>query len=368
MTFELNKKQRGVGLIELMVSITIGLFVLAGVMQLYLTSSQNVSSFEGSSRIQENARYAFTRFEQDIGMAGNMGCFSKSVIGSAEGSSSRIINVLGEDSGAGGVFSFDYFISGENDNQPGAAGANSSDRLILRYASAGQRYPVVQINDAAQTLEVQAGVVGSISDNQVLMLGDCSNTVIFSASDIDTTNNRIEYAVGTADGNGTQFNANLPEPPLTEIFTAVSDVNDLKSDEQRVFLFAGKSGAFDYKIGTSAAGTAAGSSCDAATPEYCALFRSGDEIVEGVEDLDFEYGWLEGSPPALKFVNAAQVDAQADPVNAWKSIDRVRVTATFNSINNAVTNEGAGLIKRTYSRVFVVPNQLPLAMDLENAL
>jgi prepilin-type N-terminal cleavage/methylation domain-containing protein len=33
--------QRGVTLVELMISITLGLFILAGVLQMYATSSQN---------------------------------------------------------------------------------------------------------------------------------------------------------------------------------------------------------------------------------------------------------------------------------------------------------------------------------------
>ncbi|WP_075185080.1 PilW family protein [Teredinibacter haidensis] len=50
-------KQGGLGIIEVMVSIAVGLFILAGVLQLYATSSQNSAVVNGSSTIQENARY-----------------------------------------------------------------------------------------------------------------------------------------------------------------------------------------------------------------------------------------------------------------------------------------------------------------------
>ena len=68
--------QIGLTLIELMISMTLGLFILAGVLQMYVTSSQNSRTNDGVLRIQENIRYAMSRLEEDISQAGNLGCFS----------------------------------------------------------------------------------------------------------------------------------------------------------------------------------------------------------------------------------------------------------------------------------------------------
>jgi type IV pilus assembly protein PilW len=337
------------------VSITIGLFVLAGVMQLYLTSAQNVSSFEGSSRIQENARYVFSRFEMDIGQAGNMGCFSSAFLHEPE---LRVHNILGEDSASGGLYDFSSFINGENDIGPGRGGADSSDRLIVRYANTGKRYPVLDIDLEGRAMTLPTNVTESIEVGQVLIIGDCSASTVFSVSDVDTSTGVIRNEGGAANADGDQYNINGGE--LGPEYLA-ANANDLEPGNQTAYVYTGQSGAFSYEIDTSTAGNQAGETCNATTPQYCALLRGGVEIVEGVEDLQFEYGWI--SSDSLIFVDADAIEAKANTDEIWKLIDRIRVTATFNSINSAVTNEGVDLLTRTYSQVFVVHNQLPASLE-----
>ena len=71
--------QRGFSLIELMIAMTIGLIVLAGVGYLYLESRQAFRSMDNLSRMQESARYALEIMARDIRMAGYRGCASSNV-------------------------------------------------------------------------------------------------------------------------------------------------------------------------------------------------------------------------------------------------------------------------------------------------
>lgn len=64
----------GVSLIEMMVSLTIGLFIIAGVGYAFLGSRQVFRSQDVLSRMQENARTAFQIMDEDIRMAGFRGC------------------------------------------------------------------------------------------------------------------------------------------------------------------------------------------------------------------------------------------------------------------------------------------------------
>ncbi|MFA7894705.1 PilW family protein [Pseudomonas putida] len=66
--------QRGVGLLELLLALAIGLMLLAGASQLF-TSAHRAWQLQGAAlRMQEDARLALLRMAQDIRMAGMFGC------------------------------------------------------------------------------------------------------------------------------------------------------------------------------------------------------------------------------------------------------------------------------------------------------
>lgn len=68
--------QRGFSLVELMIAITLGSLVVAGVGYLYLGSRQSFRNTENMARMQESARYALDTMARDIRMAGSLGCTS----------------------------------------------------------------------------------------------------------------------------------------------------------------------------------------------------------------------------------------------------------------------------------------------------
>ncbi|MDI1245749.1 MAG: PilW family protein [Rhodoferax sp.] len=70
------RSQRGVTLVEWMVSITIGLILLAGLTALIAQQSSTQAELEKSSRQIENGRYAMQLLNEDIQMAGYYGEFS----------------------------------------------------------------------------------------------------------------------------------------------------------------------------------------------------------------------------------------------------------------------------------------------------
>ena len=61
--------QRGVTLVELMVALGIGSFLMVGAVAVYMQSKTAFNVSESVSRLQENARYAFEILEPDIRMA-----------------------------------------------------------------------------------------------------------------------------------------------------------------------------------------------------------------------------------------------------------------------------------------------------------
>lgn len=63
-------RQHGTSLVEVLVSITIGLFMIAAVLALYVNSRQTFRVQEALARVQENARFALEIGDREIRKAG----------------------------------------------------------------------------------------------------------------------------------------------------------------------------------------------------------------------------------------------------------------------------------------------------------
>lgn len=70
----MRTKQQGLSLIELLISITLGLVLMTGVVQMFLTSRTTYATQQAISRVQESGRLGTDFMAQDIRMAGYMGC------------------------------------------------------------------------------------------------------------------------------------------------------------------------------------------------------------------------------------------------------------------------------------------------------
>lgn len=64
-------------MVEVMVSLTLGLILIAGVGKIYLSGKQTYRMQEAQSRLQESARFALEILTNDIRKAGFMGCISR---------------------------------------------------------------------------------------------------------------------------------------------------------------------------------------------------------------------------------------------------------------------------------------------------
>ena len=69
------RKQLGLSLVELMISITLGLVLMTGVVQMFLSSKLVYSNQQALSRLQETGRLAMDFLARDVRMAAYYGCF-----------------------------------------------------------------------------------------------------------------------------------------------------------------------------------------------------------------------------------------------------------------------------------------------------
>jgi len=70
------KQEKGVTLIELMVAVTIGLILMAGLGSIYLSNKQSFKMNNVITNFQENGRYIASVINRDIHRAGHAGCIN----------------------------------------------------------------------------------------------------------------------------------------------------------------------------------------------------------------------------------------------------------------------------------------------------
>ncbi len=138
--------QDGVGLIEIMVSLTIGALLIAGTAQVYSDSRKSYDIHEAAARLEESARYAFSVIEPDVRMASYWGLMKGSVgIGGAVAQTGAAATTLAgaAATACGNNFSVDLTntLEGTNDGYTlGCQAYNnrampSADTLTVRRAS-----------------------------------------------------------------------------------------------------------------------------------------------------------------------------------------------------------------------------------------
>jgi type IV pilus assembly protein PilW len=79
-------RSRGFTLLELMISMVLGLVVIGGALGVVLSNRQSYRTNEGLSQVQERARTAFELLARDVRQAGVTGC----------NNNGRVANVLND--------------------------------------------------------------------------------------------------------------------------------------------------------------------------------------------------------------------------------------------------------------------------------
>lgn len=317
-------KQRGLSLIELMIAITLGLVLMAGVIQMFLSSNKVFHTQQAMSRIQENGRLAMEFMAKDIRMAGYMGCLNDST---------AIDSTLKKKS----EFAYRMNIGIEGYTAPltgSEAGMDLSptpvsgtDILVVRSAGAAGA-SVTQSNNTTKVFARNTGTVaGACTGNassysgicagDVLIVADCFKGRVFQATGIapitsGSTGLEITHETGQLPGNQTITWSDIE-------FNAGADVLVVKHTVY--FIAEGVSGPSLYqKNGTD-------------TPF---------ELLSGVEDMHLTYSRAD-APETYQTATQLGTTAWSSPSNPVVS---VRVQLLVRSLEDNVLDE---------KQVFVFP-------------
>lgn len=181
------RREEGLSLVELLISMTLGLIVLAAIGYIYSGSRQSYVQQDNLARLQENGRYALELLGQELRMAGYIGCPNLGVVAPAIQANNAPFSSLGFSGGltrpvtgtlAAGITNADT--SNISSNQ--VAG---TDLLVIHRAS-GNAFPLAaNMISPSDTIQVTGSPRGlGTGDNDLMVISDCTQADVFCASSV----------------------------------------------------------------------------------------------------------------------------------------------------------------------------------------
>lgn len=297
-----SRQQTGLSLIELMISITLGLLLVLGAIQVFLSSKNTYSYNEEIGWMQENARFAMDQVKRDIRMAGYWGC-------AADGNFVDTLNPVG--SGSGWQLDFSRAVrgwDGDDGTYPtpefpnlGAVAVASggtvpdSDLLTVRRAddSSGQ-YSVTGHNTNSAVIDVDG--THHFAKGDILVVTDCSNTAVMQQTGNGT--NKVNHNPGgsVSPGNCTKYLG-----PARCVSGSSNAYQYLPGSGAYVM----RAQAYAYYVDTAPNGVPSLYRRELASGSAATV---SNELVQGIENVQVFYGEdLSGNGAPERYVDASDV-------------------------------------------------------------
>jgi type IV pilus assembly protein PilW len=290
-----RRRARGFTLIELMISMTLGLGTIAVTGYIYLGTVKTYRAHDSMSRLQEGARFAFELMGKDLRMAGTAGC-----------PNATSVNVLNNNTD----WEKDLFgmpiVSVERD---GVAGTETefSDALRVLRADMTREY-IVQAHDSAAGIFTLTGA-HNITAGQYVIATDCNHAVVFQAS--VPAANQISHPAGGVPGNATNL---LGAGAVVYTFAPGSRLYRLDSTS--------------YFVANNVAGQP---SLFRSRPRGATGVITREELIEGLQDLQLTYA-VDTSVVADGLADFVDPDGDGDPYLTAAQVDSAAVPGANTSL------------------------------------
>lgn len=313
----MKSRQTGVGLVELMISLVLGLLIVALALQMFLGSRASQSSQQALSYLQESARYVSFRLQPLMRNIGYAGCSSAQDITVANGVDSQ--------------YDLTQPISAKRTEQ--------SDinywELAWAYADKESEVPLAaSMATSARGLKFSANDIGVFLDDEkrvvekVAIINDCNTAEIFELADSKVSGSRVA----------------------------------IENNLSRIYGHIGSATSYVYpvKAWRLLLGEQAGSKTTALfidRVESRTLFQR-EELVAGVSGLDIRFGVDTNDDGSID-----QPEASPDAVDKKSRIRRVEIALTLQSEPGVVPGgHNNGRLERTFNMTFA-PRNLQLRGD-----
>lgn len=335
-TTKLPKTQTGISIIEIMIALLIGLFLLGGLIQMFITSKQTYKVQDAMSRLQENGRFAMDFLVRDIREAGSWGCFSDTVV---------INSLLNTGTGTFDKEKIKVAIEGEENKSTNPDVLPDTDTLTLRTSTIlldANGADVSVIKDTPSALEVSGN--SGIDKDDIVLVADCSAHDLFQVTAISSSNSSdsITYAAvpknNQTPGNSSNklSKAYGPDAKLYKANFVSYQIRKGNSGQPALFKINGMGNGSDTQ-----------------------------ELIEGVENMQILYGEDFGGSNFPQRYTTADNSVDMTKVVSIKisllvrsledNLTGVPISYTFNGVTITPTDTR---IRRVFSSVISVRNRL----------
>lgn len=327
-----TSRSAGFSLVEMMVAVAIGLFLIGGAIAMLVTSKRTYTVQEDLGRIQENGRFAVEYLARDLRMAGYFGCGHSlgELFNHVNGADNTLFDtrfpVEGYEQGAAA-----WLPSGSveriGDILPG------TDAITLRYIQPSQ----IQVTNMNQpSAQIFTTVNDELREGDIIAVSDCESTDVFQISGPSGANPGTTGNIVHNTGAGTPGNAKIPGMPNCPGANSHCLSKVYGPPDGRVMKLA----AYRYYVGNDAQGNPA-------------LFREAIQLagtvptptpvqlIDGVENLQILYGVdTTGDRVPDAYIpadgNTGGVDLTTE--SGWDNVVGVRIALLLRSVEETGTD------------------------------
>ncbi|HRA80624.1 MAG TPA: PilW family protein [Thauera sp.] len=342
--------QRGMSIVELMIAMVIGLIVLGGVSQIFLSSRATHRNTQAMSEVQEGGRFAFDFIAADLRQVGYRGSCTEGVnnllneSGASYNAARFDMNnpITGWDSWADMPGNDDdllevqtaryvagtHVIGLKQSGAPAMCAAPNQMEMIRAAGDTSESSPTISIDCASD-----------IADGTLMMVADAQGCDVFQTRPSGSTT-LLSRAIGGNPGNKNPSTNNFSHP-----YAADMEILRVQSAV--------------YYIGRETANARPGL--------RRILFNQGgdildQELVQGVSDMRLEYGIdTDGDREVDRY------EEKAIDVPNWRNVLSIRVSLTTQSNETGITGEddafrdqeGERRLEQVFTSTIALRNRLP---------
>lgn len=300
-TEPMMKQQQGLSLVELMIAITLGLVLMAGVVQMFVSSKTVYTTQQNMTRIQETGRLAIEFLSRDLRMAGNMGCFREDQVNKTKILDNPNLSIDGL------YGNFKEFVRGYPSSSDltgvqqaylGKTAKADTNLLTVRYANPIPR--IINAPNTNLTLQVytadqvnSSNCVDGLCVGEAAVVSSCFKARLFKVSALSSSGTALtvshadDWAIASSPGN------------------SYSSGELLRMNAATYFIADGASGAPSLWLKLNE--------------------KPAVEILEGVEKVVYKFATYD---------NRVYRTADLLGVNDWAKITSVRIFVVTRSIDN----------------------------------
>ena len=275
--------QRGITIVELMISMVLSLILIGGVIQVVTTSQSSYRQLVQQARLQETAKLAMDYIVRDIRMVGYWGCNANNIniANSVEKSAASYFDprnaLRGYDVGSS---TMPADVAGDASAYDDIAA--DTDIVEMRLLSVDNAYTVASHSPSSAVIHLTGSFSGAAGDIMTLVDNNCSNIGIFAATP-GTGSGGATNKVNHNSGGGGGIPVNNCTKDLRGEFdcdNAAGSVGDAYSE-----------GSSLYRVDYVAYGIQPSNFGAGINALWRIIPNEADiELVEGVEDLQVVYG------------------------------------------------------------------------------